>query len=132
MNKIIFSVYRNDRAEETNRNNHRNVLKTLKGLNIPCFEVIGVYKGSKERSIVVYSMTIESHSDRLELIKGIASKHSQESILEVHHDGYSLLHYLKEFKSVYIGHFKSTEKDTAIRQDCYTFEPVSKQYYIVE
>jgi endonuclease III-like uncharacterized protein len=74
-NLIIFSVFRDEFAD-TNEKSHRSTILALNGLGTETTEVLGVYKGSSEKSIMVKD-TIHNHK----VVLTMAELFKQESIL---------------------------------------------------
>lgn len=109
---IIFSVFRNDLAEQVNTIMHDRVATFLLAANIDFTEVIGVYKGSEELSFVV-SYTEES------LIKILCEKFDQESYLKIRGNGYCWLEY-SDGSSESIGKWKQVAEEVAFDSDSYT------------
>lgn len=128
-NKIIFSVYRTDRREIDNHDNHKAMLESLK---IPSFEVWGFYKGQPELSIVVTSESYKTHLERLVYVKEIAKRFNQESVLEIESDGNAQLHFIKTEEVKPIGTFQEVSREEAASQDNYTFEPVNARFFVTK
>ena len=112
----------NDRASEALL--HQFALKEL-----PSKEVVGCYKGTKERSFVVHC----SQNDALEL----AIHFQQESVLFVDQFRNASLLYTDplrtpgEYPIEPIGRFEACTKEEALASDGYTQDPTHDNYYHV-
>ena len=135
---IIFSVCQKDINIVENLANHLHILHTLEKKNIYCKSIEGVYKGNKELSIMV---EIKKEYNDIKLhIPFICKLYNQESYLhlgEVQAHGLrkAILCYLinkdNELEE-YIGYFRSRPKEIAQKEDNYTFDPSTGNYFIVE
>lgn len=134
---IIFSVFQSDLSIRENINNHDKIKNKLKKIGIPFKEIEGVYKNSKELSFVtIIKKGISDSKD----IKDIAKEFNQECILSL---GEIIVHGLRKATLQYInaeyrtagkdiGYFRQRAKEIAQKEDCYTFDPVTGNYFIVE
>lgn len=119
-NKIIFSVFR-DEFFECNEKNHRSTILALNGIGIETTEVLGVYKGSSEKSIMV-----DLNHYTLDNVMTIARLFNQESILVV--EDIAKLVFLSNDDFIMFGQLLEVTESEAKQNDCYTFVPSTNKY----
>lgn len=89
--------------------------------------LVGVYKGQEERSwLVALSDTEDARAKLVEL----AAAYDQESVLFSGMDRYSVLHYVEDGREEQLGVLRAVPAGVAKGKDCYTFDPVSGEYFI--
>ena len=76
---IVFSVFNSQNTEDANDDNHVTVLQDLKARGFDVLESLGVYKGVKEKSIILFTPV----NDISALVKLHLAKFKQESYLQV-------------------------------------------------
>ena len=94
-------------------------------------KVFGCYKGTKEISFV----TNAKHFKKILTFPELGNEESilRLSVYDARDRRKAELVYLKEIGRVeYIGQFRSTTKEIAIKQDAYSHDPSTGIYYIVE
>lgn len=124
---VIFSAFRSELSEATNEYHHLEAMEVLRDNGIRFKEVLGVYKGVSEKSIVV---VLDSVS-QLHIPIGIANRYNQESVLILDADTRKAnLYYLKSGQSESIGVFEAVSESEAKSRDAYTFDHVNNVYYI--
>lgn len=120
----IVSVFRSNLSFDENQKNHESVKALIDDAgNIAYKEVIGCYMGQFEQSFLI--------QDNVDFALDIAKLYEQECILELSaftRDARLIYPHTKS--SISIGSFVSVDKDTAQRQDSYTYDPETKQYFI--
>lgn len=121
---VIVSCFDSNRSSEANEKEHNSILSTLKTIGRPFFEVIGCYKGIKEKSIVV-------HLDNFNTANTIAQLNRQDSILIVHSDNTAELEFCKTGTRVKIGTWRNCTKQEAESSDAYTYVPDTDKYFKV-
>ncbi len=117
----IFSVYQRDEKESTNEALHNSVMRQLKGDKVPIREVIGVYKGNREKSIVI-SATYTA------LVKLLCFTHKQASYLTRHSDTSATLTYVDTLKTESLGRFVQVKRPDS--DESYTFDPANDTYWV--
>lgn len=122
-NKIIFSVFRDEFAD-SNEKSHRSTILALNGLGIETTEVLGVYKGSSEKSIMV---TLNDYT--MDNVLTIAKLFNQESILISDNKAYLL--YL-EGETVSLGGLVEVSEIEAKSNDSYTYIPSTNTYIVAK
>lgn len=90
--------------------------------------VQGVYKGIAENSYVIECPDYEA----LQRLRVLAKQHNQESILQLDESRLATLYYVESDKVEYLGKFQVTARDKALAKNSYTFDPDTRQYYVVE
>lgn len=93
--KILFSTYQLDKSLEYNQRSLMEVFLNLQDFGVSCDIVQGMYKGTKEESILVVlpQFQSESYDNQIKMIESIVLKYNQESYLYIHNDGVSELRY---------------------------------------
>ncbi len=118
---LIFSTYQSTHPEVLNSMNHSNTMKLLKSRGVPFKELVGVYDGTQEKSILVpvkYRGTVESLCD----------KYSQECYLESHSDRFCELIY-PDGSKVGIGTLREMSTEEVLEIDNYTYDPSTDKYW---
>jgi len=123
-NKIIFSVFRNE-FTDTNEKSHRSTILALNGLGIDTVEVLGVYMGSSEKSIMV-QLTDYNYDN----VMTIAKLFNQESILYVN-DSATLV-FMDGSPDLSLGKLEEVSEVEAKQNDSYTFIPSTNKYIIAK
>lgn len=123
-NKIIFSVFRSE-FSDTNEQSHRSTILALNGQGIKTTEVLGVYKGSSEKSIMV-----DLTDYNMDNVRTIAKLFNQESIL-VSTDK-ALLLFLDGSGSVTLGVLQEVTEEEAKSSDSYTYIPSTSKYILAK
>ena len=123
-NKIIFSVFRNEFAN-TNEKSHRSTILALNGLGVDTVEVLGVYMGSSEKSVMV-----QLTDYNMENVLSIAKLFNQESIL-ISDDKKAYLLFL-EGETLSLGGLEEVLEVEAKQNDSYTFIPSTNKYIIAK
>jgi hypothetical protein len=123
-NKIIFSVFRNE-FNETNEKSHRSTVLALNGLGINTTEVLGVYMGSSEKSIMV-----QLTDYNLDNVMTIAKLFNQESILHVNDN--ATLVFINGGPDLCLGHLVEVSETEAKSSDSYTYIPSTNKYIVAK
>lgn len=123
-NKIIFSVFRDEFAN-TNEKSHKAVIETLNSQGIKTTEVLGVYMGLSEKSIMV-----DLSDYNMDQVKTIAKLYKQESILVS--KGNALLLFLDGSGSVTLGSLVEVPENEAKSNDSYTYIPSTNKYILAK
>ena len=124
-NKIIFSVFRDEFAD-TNEKSHRSTILALNGLGIETVEVLGVYKGSSEKSIMV---VLNDYT--LENVMSIVKLFNQESIL-ISDNFKAFLVFLDGGNNIVLGNLVEVSEIEAKQNDSYTYIPSSNTYIVAK
>ena len=122
-NKIIFSVFRNE-FSDTNEKSHRSTVLALNGLGIETTEVLGVYMGSSEQSIMV-----DLTDYNMENVLTIAKLFNQESILVSDSKAYLLF---LEGDTMSLGGLEEVSETEAKSNDSYTYIPSTNKYIVAK
>lgn len=120
---IIFSVFRSDAQEFHNEDCHQVIKNVFDDRGINYKELIGFYKGNKEKSLLVFA----EHEEK---IKELCKQFKQECYLYADSDRDAFLVYPN--KTEKIGRLKSTTKEVAEKHDNYTYDPNYQMYWITE
>ncbi len=132
-NKVFFSVYNADKTESVNFNRHEKFKGFLDAEGISYVELIGVYKGVKELSLLLQSTDIREHESNLQRAIEFGRNYGQESILEVHNDDTAILHYLDSgYRTDMVGKLRVTTKEDAETRSSYSYEPNSGLYMVID
>lgn len=123
---IIFSVT-NKCNKGTRAELHANTeaVQFLESDNIAFKVVDGCYKGETETSYLV-------HARHVKFVEVLCRAFDQESYLLVDAYRNAVLVYLKDGKREDIGQFQRADRDTALAQDGYTYDPVLEQHWVVK
>lgn len=125
-NLIIFSVFRDEFAD-TNEKSHRATILDLNSKGIETTEVLGVYKGSSEKSIMGKD-TIQNHNAVLTMAKLF----NQESILMSNFMAEATLFFPATKEVVNIGSLTQVSENEAKLNDSYTYIPETNTYLITK
>jgi len=124
---IIFSV-----TNESNRLSAQKemcaqgvAVTLMHSLGVEFKTVSGCYKGETEQSYVVSAL-------QAPLVRQLCNAFHQESFLRVDENNLAELVYLEEDRYEVIGELFEVDKYTALKQDAYTYDQTTQQYYIVE
>ena len=124
-NKIIFSVFRDEFAD-SNEKSHRSTILALNGLGIETTEVLGVYKGSSEKSIMV---ALNDYT--MDNVLTIAKLFNQESILISDNFKASLI-FLDGGNNIVLGQLNEVSETEAKSNDSYTYIPSTNTYIVAK
>ena len=106
-----------------------DVKKAMQELKSEVKVCVGSYKGQLETSFLMRSDDFERF---INCRSGWPFIKNQESILRVSecNKQYATLEYLATGKKEFIGSLKCVDKDTALKQDAWTYRPDVDQYWI--
>lgn len=124
-NKIIFSVFRDEFAD-SNEKSHRSTILALNGLGIETTEVLGVYKGSSEKSIMV---ALNDYT--MDNVLTIAKLFNQESILISDNFKASLI-FLDGGNNIVLGQLTEVSEIEAKSNDSHTYIPSTNTYIVAK
>lgn len=93
----------------------------------PIKHLTGCYKGTTERSYLIPL----THGLLLADCTAFAKEHNQESILYLDNQRNAYLVYCDKDQSEYLGTFTAVSRDRATGGDAWTYDPITKQYYMV-
>lgn len=118
-NKVIFSVFQNNRPLDANLDNHESIKVSLRTNEIDFTEVSeSSYKGQKEKALILESTNYNKFSELKNIALSIATDFNQESILLIENDDSSSLVYLKNLNQESIGQW--TEVSSVNGLDSYS------------
>jgi hypothetical protein len=123
-NKIIFSVFRDEFAD-SNEQSYRSTILALNGLGIDTTEVLGVYMGSSEKSIMV-----DLNDYTLENVMSIAKLFKQESVLIS--KGHTALYFLDGSDVLDLGKLQEVSETEAKSSNSYTYIPSTNKYILAK
>lgn len=123
---VIFSVDQAGLSEDYNAKSRALALVALKNAGIKVKVVDGCYKGSPEISFVV-----ENTLGNFATVKKIATEYNQESILLRDIQGHATLFDLKTHSPIDLGYLSAVDKDTALKQDAWTYDNDTGTYYTI-
>lgn len=103
---IVFSVFQKN--SDRNMEHTSNVHSQLVALGIPVRIIKGVYTHEDGTAVEELSFTVERTKPVLALVKSLARKYNQESILEIV-NGYGYLTFLDSGESKPIGRWAQCE-----------------------
>lgn len=124
-NIMIFSVFNFDVNKDVNEIAHSVLLDNLKAHDIPHIELLGMYKGREEKSILI------SGFEHREIVESTCKAFRQECYLESYHDRACALVY-PDGKRVSVGTMTAVSKAEAQAQDSFSYNPVGDQYFITK
>ena len=121
---FIVSVFRSNLSFDENQKNHESVKALMDDVgNIAYKEVVDCYMGQFEQSFLI--------QDNVDFALDIAKLYEQECILELSaFTRDARLIYPLTQSSISVGVFTAVDKETAQRQDSYTYDPMTGVYYI--
>lgn len=114
-----------DSAENNRRSNILLGHLQQKGYNFK--PLVGVYKGTKEKSFAV-EVDTRQLVDLLMVAKGF----TQESVLIVDEKNKATLNFIGDKKKVKLGTFKIATKEVAEKHENYSFDPSTGRYFVVQ
>lgn len=120
---FIMSAESKNVNSRVNFYNHEELISRLESYKIPFKEVIGVYNGTSERSVLIQGLNNEL------LIKSLCNDYRQECYLVSGADRSSFLVFNNGTES-YIGILIPVTQDEAIKNESYTLDPYTETYYI--
>lgn len=121
---IVFSI-ENSPANATD-NDYNIVFGMLRGIGIPVREAVGCCKGKQERTFIC-PLVMQYH---FEFVLDLAREYMQESILFVSEKQTAILYYLQTGKLDNIGKWTNVSRDAALKQDAYTFDHTSNNFFV--
>jgi hypothetical protein len=92
--------------------------------------LLGMYKGTAEQSFIMSRADFDEHVADSKWLNG------EESILVLgaadarDHRPAALVY--KDGRTVQLGRFKSVTRATALRSDCWTYDPLTREYFVAE
>lgn len=123
---VIFSAFRGNKSHEQNEKNHRAAMLGLEVDKIPFTEVIGMYKGESEKSLMV----LTSGDFAFKTCFEIAKIFDQESVLTRDNENNARLVYLDNSRPPErLGKLIKVSESEAILSDSYTYVPSLNEYY---
>ena len=118
---VIFSVFQNLMPKSCNEINHRETIGYLRRLKIPFKEVLGCYKGRKEKSLLI-------PESKLKIANTFAKLYNQESLLILDNERGAWFSDVKTSERSFAGWFAPcTERVIWQHPDAWTFS--DGQYY---
>jgi len=114
-----------DSAENARRSAILSGHLAMKGYNFR--QLLGVYKGTKERSFAV-EVTPKEVNDLLTVAKSF----TQESVLIVDEKNYASLLYIATKAKQKVGKFKIASKEVAEKLENYSFDESTGKYFVVQ
>lgn len=120
---IIFSVYKNNKNEFANLDNHKKTIDLLNKNNISFKEIEGSYNGYKEKSLLVLD-----NIDNLILVNELVKKFNQESILLVDSNRHGILKFIN--KNTPLGKMNSSKNMPNL--NAYSYDNQNKIFYFFE
>jgi hypothetical protein len=126
-NKIFFSVAQ---GLGTDAGQHAKVRDLLHNLGVPYFETVGAYKGVTEQGFCVFTNSVYDLNRYLGLIKELATREKQESILVVHNDNVAELVLLSDYTVLPIGTFRAVSEAEAKAAPAWTRALAGETYYV--
>lgn len=124
---IVFSVYQSSLSNAENKVNHEKALQVLKDNRIAFKPVIGCYKGTLEKSII-----IPDELATYKIIHDLTTEYNQESVLELDEDRRASLYFKGNEQVESIGVMTCVTKKEAMSQDSWTFCPSTKRFFITK
>lgn len=126
--KIFVSVYQKNYKTLDNQDNHETLLVSLK---VPYIDLIGVYRGEREKSIALVAYNQDQFDTALKIARNIAKQFSQESIMVVDSDDSAYLSFGPMYNEPLKGSFQEVSEIEAYEQNSFTYEPKTKRYFTV-
>jgi hypothetical protein len=127
---IIFSVFQKDKPAKDNFTAHMLVESLLKTAQLDYKELGGMYKGTPEQSFLVVA-PFGHLSPVLANIRKIAKRYNQESILYIDNEKNAYLDDLIG-QVEKIGKLTPTTQEDAVKQDGYSLDLSTGQYYVIK
>jgi hypothetical protein len=95
-------------------------------------EVVGVWHGRPETSfVVVLPDNYDKIEEGVEYLQALAFWLYQESILYLSRDRVATIIDCETGERLVIGNFRRVKEEVALEQDCYTYDPIYKEFYAV-
>jgi hypothetical protein len=114
-----------DSAENARRSTILLGILHVKGYNFK--PLVGVYKGSREKSFAV-----EVGVKEMKELIAIAKNLNQESVLIVDEKNKAVLNFLSDNSKQTIGKLKIATKEVAEKMENYSFDETSGKYFVVQ
>lgn len=124
-NIVIMSAHLASRSDADNVKRHRGLIVGLESIQIPFTEVMGVYKGISEKSVMI----VISGTTQLKQVRHMAHMFEQESILERDNENQARLVFMNGDTTLNLGEMRQITKEVAALTDCYTYVPSTNEYY---
>jgi hypothetical protein len=124
-NALIFSGYDSRNSKLVNRTEHKRIRRVLEISEIPYKQVIGVYRGSREKSFI-----IADTPDNRKLCHDLCVQNNQDSFAVQDQWGVLTLQYLSGGFEV-LGKYESSSYKPPKYYDSYTYDPATKTYFYV-
>jgi hypothetical protein len=121
---IIFSVSKSNLTDLENNRRSRIAENDLHRMNVSYTKVLGMYQGSSEWSYLVTDMTAVS------LVIGMAKEYDQDSILLRDNENNCTLKYFDGRPMESIGKLERVDVLEAFNGTAYTYNPITKQYFM--
>lgn len=125
---ILISAFNKNCTESGNEVSHAHLKRDLENLGFPHKEVIGVYKGTQEKSFYVECANLTNFS----ILHAKAQEFGQEAVLNVDKNRKAGLIFIGTGEAQTLGTFKQVSKQEAEKQDNYTYDFTNNGYYICE
>ena len=125
---IIFSVFQTTLGELENTNNHLDAAQYLRNAGIKSKQVHGVYTHERHGS-KVQELSILVCQSALPKVILLAQRYNQESLLIVNADRSAQLRFA-DGSLLPVGQWQVTTKEGAMREDNYTFDQSTGEYYV--
>lgn len=123
---LIFSVFRTEFKLSNNVNRHLEASLVLEQHKVPFKEVAGQFEGRIESSFVVFG------DKAVELGLKLAREYNQDSAILLDQDRNATLIDLRSNNKVNIGKFTPVPEHVAKQSIGWTFDKVTKQFFICE
>lgn len=123
MTHYLFSVFRENVCEETNKQNHANVRQALTRQGVPFAEWQGKWKGHQELSFQVSGIGNES------VIKRLCKLFNQECYLEVSDSSKESFIVDRSGRRSFVGFFVKLPANEAAQLPAWSFNPRNNTYY---
>lgn len=123
---LLFSVFKGNRRKSDNVMCHIAAYDELVRNGVPFKEVSGMYKNESELSFIVFG------DKAVQTGMVIAKSFNQESVLLLDQDRNATLIDCKTDTSTPLGRFKAVHESIAKRSTGWTFDNVTKQFFICE
>lgn len=122
---IIFSVFRKRETFEYNMDVHATIKNVLLGENISFKELVGLYEGVSEMSLLV-------HAQHEDYVRNLCKQFDQECYLISNENRDTKLVYLNNTPDMDIGTLMNVSKVEALTSPGYTYDMDTNQYWITK
>jgi hypothetical protein len=126
---LVISAERPEYSAPVNEWRTSSLRSQLESRDLQFAAVDGVYKGTAERSFVVF-LPVENRDYVRSMLLGLGRRWGQESVLHVDANRGAELVYLDDRAPEELGVWQTVPADEAANEDGFTYSPDADAYYV--